>query len=478
MNDTTHVRVRFAPSPTGHLHIGGLRTALFNFLFTRNKKGSFLLRIEDTDTERSKEEYTQSIIGSFAWVDIVADEEPVIQSHRLPEHKKIVASLIAQKKAYRCFCKPDDHIKRQQANNSDLLFFKYDGHCRFREAQPEDEQLSYVVRFALPQDRTHITFQDLIRGTVTFAFDQFDDFVIARSDGGPIYNFVVVVDDAFMRISHVIRAEEHLSNTPKQLLLYEACGFTPPIFAHVPLILGPSGDKLSKRDAATSVLEYRRMGYLPHALINYLARLGWSHGDQEIFTLSQLIDCFSLADIGKKGAIFDIQKLNWVNSVYIKQADVSDLLTIIEADVEPLLTQQLPTWSRSQISAAMTLYQDRVYTLKELVMAIRVLHDGPASYQENELQQWIHAKTVDYLEQFMLLIEQDQTFTVQTIKEAVTQLSKQLGIKLVELAQPTRLAIIGSTSGPGAFELLMLIGKTEGIRRIRHLIGAARHTRA
>ena len=302
------VRVRFAPSPTGHLHIGGLRTALFNWLFARHNGGAYLLRIEDTDVSRDKAEYVDSIFGSFAWTGIMPDEQPVIQSTRIAEHQQVIEQLISQKKAYKCYCAPDDHVRRLQARGIDTLFVKYDSYCRIRSASPDDTHKPYAVRFAIAVGRESVIFDDLIRGRVEIPIDQLDDFVLARSAGGPMYNFVVVVDDAFMRISHIIRAEEHLVNTPKQILLYEACNYPIPQFAHVPLILGPSGDKLSKRDGAVSVLEYRQAGYLPAALINYLARLGWAHGDQEIFSVDELVNCFSLEAIGKKGAIFDPQK--------------------------------------------------------------------------------------------------------------------------------------------------------------------------
>ena len=249
------VRVRFAPSPTGHLHIGGLRTALFNWLFAHHNKGVFLLRIEDTDLERSTPEYTQSILESLAWAQIHSDEEIVIQSARLSAHQEVIEKLVSEKKAYRCYCTPAEIALRQnRPADVDPEFAKYDGFCRHQLPQ---EGKPFVVRFALPENQKTITFQDVIRGDVTFDMDQFDDFIIARSDGRPMYNFVVVVDDAFMRITHVIRGEDHISNTPKQILLYQACGYSLPAFAHLPLILGPSGQRLSKRDAATSVLDYK-----------------------------------------------------------------------------------------------------------------------------------------------------------------------------------------------------------------------------
>src|SRR5581483_318355 len=271
MNTHKQVRVRFAPSPTGHLHIGGLRTALFNWLFARHHGGAFLLRIEDTDTERSTAEYRDSIVHAFVWTQLIHDEEIVTQSERIEEHRRVAQELIIAGKAYRCFCSPQDVVARYaQHHKNEDAFVKYDGFCRERIAHADDVDKPHVIRFKLPVNCHEIVFDDLIKGRITFDIDQLDDFIIVRSGGYPMYNFVVVVDDAFMRITHVIRAEEHLINTPKQVLLYQACGYDIPAFAHLPLILGPSGDKLSKRDGATSVIEYRHQGYLPQALLNYL----------------------------------------------------------------------------------------------------------------------------------------------------------------------------------------------------------------
>ncbi len=464
------VRVRFAPSPTGHLHIGGLRTALFNWLFARHHGGVYLLRIEDTDMERSKQEHTESILASLRWVGITADEPLVIQSERIAIHQEMIEQLITQGKAYRCFCAPDDHIKRHQATfGQDDLFIKYDGYCRERVVTDVDKANPSVVRFKLPTDRAEVTFNDIIRGTVTFAIEQLEDFIIARPCGGPMYNFVVVADDAFMGITHIIRGEDHISNTPKQILLYEAFGFSLPAFAHLPMILGPSGDRLSKRDGAVSVLEYREGGYLPEALLTYLARLGWSHGDQEIFTQEELIQYFSLDQVGKKGAIFDVNKLDWVNSVYMRQTTDDVLLEHIVADVMPTIRQQLNPWSEVTIRQAIGLYKERVKTLKELAQELLLVHGGPIEFNAHDMQQWISSETHGYLERFIAKLENLDLFTVDLVKNTVQELCKELGIKLVQLAQPLRIALIGKSSGPGAFDLAALVGKQGTIERLRVL---------
>jgi glutamyl-tRNA synthetase len=469
------VRVRFAPSPTGHLHIGGVRTALFNWLFAHHYQGTFLLRIEDTDFERSKPEYTDSILSSFAWMNIHADEPLVYQSDRLDMYKQVAEQLLKEGKAYRCFCAPDDHIKRYQKAHGNAalpenIFIKYDGFCRAKQVTAADLERPHVIRFKLPDTLTDITVNDLIRGPILFHKDQLDDFVIMRNDGWPMYNFAVVVDDAMMRISHVIRGEEHIVNTPKQILVYDACEYTVPQFAHVPVILGPSGNKLSKREGATSIVEYRHMGYVAEALINYLVRLGWSHGDQEIFTIQELIQYFSLEHVGKKAAIFDIQKLTWVNSVYIRQLDNVELRRRINADIITDFDLRIVSWPPALIAAVIGLYKERVNTLLELAHAILLLHDGPAHFNPDDLKTWVTADTQRYLPLLIQKLEGLIDFRVDLIKDTVKILCKENSINLVSLAQPIRIALIGSSGGPGAFELLAIVGKEEALKRIQHLI--------
>jgi len=319
MNKNNNVRVRFAPSPTGYLHIGNLRTALFNWLFARHYDGTFLVRLEDTDRERSTKEYADSLFDILEWIGLTSDEPVIKQTDRFGEYKQLIEQLLEQGKAYRCFCSSEEIEARQKAAGLDPAYAGYDSFCANGTHGKNDSSKPYVIRFKIPRNIEEITFNDLIRGQITVKTAELDDFVIARSDGTPTYNFVVVIDDAAMRITHVIRGEDHISNTPKQIFLYQAFGYKVPQFAHMPLILGPSGARLSKREAATSVVDYRGEGYLPDALINYLARLGWSHGDQEIFTRQELIDYFTIDNVGKKGSIFDKEKLDWVNGLYMRQ---------------------------------------------------------------------------------------------------------------------------------------------------------------
>jgi glutamyl-tRNA synthetase len=461
------VRVRFAPSPTGHLHIGGLRTALFNWLFARHHGGAFLLRIEDTDVERSTQEFRDSILHSFAWTQLEHDEEIVTQSERILEHQKVAEQLIQEHKAYRCYCSPEDVIARYGKAADGDAFIKYDGYCRER-ALPHHGDKKYIIRFKLPHTIQDISFNDVIKGTITFDLDQLDDFIIIRSGGFPMYNFVVVVDDAFMRITHIIRGEEHIVNTPKQLLLYQACGYDIPQFGHLPLILGPSGEKLSKRDGATSVIEYRREGYVAHALLNYLARLGWAHGDQEIFSLSELIEHFSLEKIGKNGAIFDFEKLAWVNSVYIKAMTEETILDAIIADISTnFMANQCVTRAADEVKHVIALYKERVKTIKQMADEIEIVFNGPRELSQEDMDKWIALDTKKHLKMIIAALQNQAEFTHDACAQTAKEVVAQLGIKLVTLLQPIRLALLGKASGPGVFDLLALIGKEDALGRLR-----------
>jgi len=453
--NSAQVRVRFAPSPTGNLHIGGLRSALFNWLFARHHKGVFLLRIEDTDYERSKPEYAQSMLDSLAWVGLEPDEPILIQSSRLAEHRARAEWLVEHGHAYWCVCTPAEVAARSaQSGGNDFENIKYDGYCRDRA---HDAQTKHVIRLRLPDTYESFVFEDLIRGTVTIPRDQLDDFIIVRSDGLPMYNFVVVVDDAFMRITHIIRGEEHIINTPKQIALYKAFGYQVPQFAHIPLVLGPSGQKLSKREAATAVPDYRDMGYLPDALINYLVRLGWSHGDQEIFTRPELIAAFSLDAISKSGAIFDQEKLNWVNSVYLRQYGHDALASL-------LLSFGVATPNEGTI-AAVALYQDRVATLKELADAVNTLLKGPATYNQADFDAIVQVGTM-MLDAVLHALQTMTVWNSDEVQKCLKKLAAEQNIKIATIAHSIRLALTGHASGPGVFALLTVIDKQEALRRL------------
>jgi len=464
------MRVRFAPSPTGNLHIGGLRTVIFNWLLARRHNGKFLLRIEDTDLERSKPEYIDSILASLKWMGVTPDEEMVIQSERVPEHRRIAADLVAQGNAYYCFCTQEEVIERhKQKYGSDDVFIKYDGACRNKKVTEADLLKPHAIRFALPLDVHTISWKDLVRDEISSEVDQLDDFIIIRSDGMSMYNFAVVLDDHYMGITHIIRGEEHVSNTPKQILLYRALGYSQPQFGHVSMILGPSGHKLSKRDGATSVLEYKQMGYMPEALLNYLVRLGWAHGDQEIFSRVELIEIFSIEAVSKKPAIFDQAKLDWLNGVYIRQDNAADIWKRMVEDVVHPIFKEI-TWDDATIYAAIDLYKERVKTLKELAGELVILHGPQVIYVEEDLKQWVTPHTVEHLDALIETLESITDFKADVISGAIKELAKKLNVKLVNLAQPIRLALVGKSASPGVFELLVLLTKEESIKRLKDFI--------
>lgn len=462
------IRVRFAPSPTGHLHIGGLRTALFNDLFARHNGGKFLLRIEDTDRERSRDEYTASILSSLRWAGILWDEVPVIQSERIAIHQQVIEQLVQRGKAYRCYCSTEavaERFKKSDLYKEGAEFIRYDGLCRTAGSAKTGPS---VVRFKLPDCAT-VVFEDLIRGRVEFRIQELDDFIIARSDGFPMYNFVVVVDDAAMNITHVIRGEDHISNTPKQILLYEACEYQIPQFAHLPLILGPDGNRLSKRDAATAVTDYREKGYLPQALINYLVRLGWAHGDQEVFSRQELISLFSIEAVGKKGAIFNEAKLDWLNSVYLKEQTAPQLLDIIVSDVEPQLYQLTSQWMGDERLRLIDLYKTREKTLADVAGKIVELYTGPSVYDSLSLDTWVTDNTASVLLRVSELFARVE-WTEELLSSQVKAWCKEEKIQLVTVAQAMRIALTGSSASPGIFELLVILGRQVSGDRIQNFL--------
>ena len=463
------VRVRFAPSPTGNLHIGGLRTALFNFLFAKHLGGTFVVRIEDTDLERSKQEYTDAQLASLEWAGIKSDEPLVFQSQRTEAYTEVTKKLLLEKKLYRCICTDQEREERARAAGHTDNFYRYDSFCKDKNIAA-DSSKPFVLRFAVPEDCSEIKVDDLIRGTVVFKREQFDDFILIRSDGSPTYNFVVVIDDHFMNITHIIRGEEHLVNTPKQILLAQACGFESPQFAHIPLILSPTGGKLSKRDGAVDVLQYKKNGYLPDALINYVARLGWAYGDQEIFSRQELIDCFSLQGVGKKGAVFDTQKLDWLNGLYLKNLSSSDCMNWLKNDICNSLFEKTSAWNDEKREKIIAIYQERATIGLMLCEMVRELYEGPTHYEADAVQKWLNGEVMNHLDQLKVQLEGTDEFTQEVIKSTVKQFCTEYDIKLGVLAQPIRIALTGGTESPGVFELLTLLGKEESIKRIDKLL--------
>lgn len=470
------VRVRFAPSPTGSLHIGGARTALFNWLFARSQQGTMVLRLEDTDAARSRDDSAQGILDGLRWLDLDWDEGPDVggpmgpycQSERLAVYQKYTQELLDKGLAYYCFCSPDQ-ISRER-NQALQEKRNYRHNCPYREASKEqvenllNKELKPVVRLKAPHSGYTVV-KDLIRGEVAFENDLGDDFIIQKSDGWPTYNFAVVVDDHTMKISHVIRAEEHLSNTPKQILIYEALDFPLPLFAHVSMILAPDRSKLSKRHGATSVQEFRDLGYLPEALVNYLALLGWSSGeDATLLSREELLKRFSLDQVSRSSAVYDLDKLTWMNGWYISQAEPADLLDILAA-------QPAPEWwkdvSRDDALQVLNLLQPRLKNLQEFFTSASYFFTEVEAYDPKGVQKyWTKESSAYHLQQVYELVEQ-APFAIEPLEKAFRHKAGELGLKAAELIHPTRLALSGRTSTPGLFEVMVVLGRDTCLKRLR-----------
>jgi glutamyl-tRNA synthetase len=462
------VRVRFAPSPTGYLHIGGARTALFNWLFARHHRGVFILRIEDTDRSRSTEEYINAIIDGMKWLGLDWDEGPYRQTERMEVYQSYLQRLIDEGKAYYCYCTPEELEQRRQEAIKAGKTPRYDGKCRELKNPPAGR--TPVVRFRMP-DIGQTIVDDLIRGKVSYPNDMFDDFIIMRSDGTPTYNFVVVVDDVDMRITHVIRGDDHLNNTPKQIHIYNALGFQLPRFAHLPMILGSDKTRLSKRHGATSVQTYREMGYLPDALLNYLARLGWSYGDQEIFTKEELIEKFSIEGVSKAAAVFNPEKLLWLNGQHMKNTSTEKLCELVEPFLqkEGLIgpDQQI---DRQWLRKAVESQKERAKTLVELAKVMRYYFVEEVEYEEEAKNKFLNEKTLPYLADLLEELKRLEQFTEQALQEVFSRIIDKHGIKLKQLAQPVRVAVTGGTKSPGIFEVLEIVGRDRTIRRLQKAI--------
>lgn len=462
-------RVRFAPSPTGNLHIGGVRTAIFNWLYARHHGGDYLLRIEDTDLERSTDEYLQSQLRSLAWMGLMPDEDPVYQMQRSKHHQEQAKKFMLDGLAYPCFCEPRDadavvaQLARGEVN-------KYSGTCREQAWTEQDLKKPYSVRFKLPNGCKEVVFDDEIRGSVRVPDDQLDDMVIMRRDGSATYNFCVVLDDIAMGITQVIRGEDHLTNTAKQLLFYQALGVQPPKFAHLPLILGKAGNKLSKRDAAVSVEQYREQGFMADALFNYLVRLGWAHGDQEVFSKDELQEKFTLNAVGKKGAIFDTQKLMWLNGVYIRQSSANKLLEAIKQMDEKIYMQLVDAWSESALQGLILQYAQRATTLKELAHAVLHFAHAPQVLDITCIEKWHSDATKPMVSMFAQWLDEQKVLIKETAMEAAKKIVAQHDQKLVALAQPLRLALTGSLQSPSVFDLIVCLGKKETKHRLDALL--------
>ena len=455
------VRTRFAPSPTGFLHIGGARTALFNYLFARHHGGVFILRVEDTDRERSTPAALDAILESLRWLGLEWDEGPYYQSQRGELYRAHAERLLATGNAYRCYCSAEHLEQQRRAAQAAGRKPMYDRRCRAR-SEPPSAGAPFTIRFKVPLvGSTNIA--DAVRGHVVFENEEIDDLIIVRSDGSPTYNFSVVVDDATMAVTHNIRGEDHLPNTPKQVLLYQALGYTPPIFAHVPLVLGLDRARLSKRHGATSVLAYRDDGYLPQALNNYLVRLGWSHGDQEIFTHAELIDAFSLDALGRSAGVFNPEKLEWVNAQHLKRTPVAELARL----VKPFIATR--GWTvpgdDAWLGRMVATLHERARTLVELV-------DLGAYYLCDEINiapraaPLLRAANAEAMRDLRAALQAQPTWTAASIRTAFDAVLDRRQLSLGALAQPVRVALTGDTVSPGIFEVAEIIGRERVLGRL------------
>ncbi|MGH6884787.1 MAG: glutamate--tRNA ligase, partial [Geminicoccales bacterium] len=422
------VKTRFAPSPTGYLHIGGVRTALFCWLYARRHHGKFVLRIEDTDRERSTEEAIQIIFDAMQWLELDVDEGPYYQTRRYDRYRQVLERMLEEGHAYRCYCTRDELEAMRAAQLARKEKPRYDGGCRDRtEPRPGVEP---VFRFRNPREG-EVVVDDLVRGRVVFRNAELDDLIIARSDLSPTYNFSVVVDDSDMGITHVIRGEDHLNNTPRQINMLRALGLKPPKYAHVPLILGPDGSRLSKRHGAVSVLLYRQEGYLPEALLNYLVRLGWSHGDQEIFSRAELVALFDIKDVGASGAVFDLTKLEWLSQHYIKTMPAARLAALAAPFIE---RAGLRAPEAARLAAIVDTLRERARTLVELVEVGRFYLERPTSYDAKAAQKFLTREAAARLDRLIAALEPLEPFDAATLERLYRTLAEALGLELVDLA--------------------------------------------
>lgn len=454
---------RFPPSPTGYLHIGGARTALFNWLFARQNGGKFILRIEDTDKERSTDEATNAILESMEWLGLDWDEGPYFQSQRYDIYNALIDRLVEKGQAYHCHCSPEELDKKRSEAKAKGLKPKYDGKCRELGLAPAEGS---VVRLKTPLSG-QTRFNDRVKGPISFNNDELDDLILKRSDGSPTYHMAVVADDISLGINFIIRGDDHVNNTPRQILIYEALAETIPEYAHVPMILGPDKTRLSKRHGATSVLAYRDMGYLPHALINALARLGWSYGDQEKFLKEELIEKFSLENVGKSAGVFNAEKLLDLNAWYIRESSDDD----IAHDVMPFLQKLgLENLEEQKVIQAVNTLKERSKTLVEMAESALFYFQDDITYEEKGDKKFLKPNVLEHLEDLQARLEKTPEFNQEGLEKTFISFLEDREIKLGKVAQPLRVALTGKTFSPGIFEVMEVLGKETSLKRLSKAI--------
>jgi glutamyl-tRNA synthetase len=454
------VRTRFAPSPTGFLHIGGLRTALFCWLYARRHQGQFVLRIEDTDLERSTDAAIQQILDGMEWAGLDHNEGPFYQTRRFERYKEVIDEMLAAGTAYRCYCTKEEleQMRAQQTARGEKP--RYDG--RWRDRTDVREGVAPVIRFKNPLEG-EVVVDDVVHGPVTFQNVELDDLIIARSDGSPTYNFCVVVDDMDMRITHVIRGDDHLNNTPRQMNMLRALGCPPPVYAHLPMILGPDGAKLSKRHGAVSVLQYRDEGFLPEAVLNYLARLGWSHGDQEIFSIDELTSLFDIAAVNKSASAFDVAKLSWLNQQHMMRAPPARVAALLRWHLD---REGVQASDEAQLEQIVLSLRERTKTVREMALSSLFFFRAPTSYDEKAVKKNITSEVPGLLAEAIAALKDAPQWTAPAIHELISALAAAKGVSLGKLAQPLRIAVCGGTVSPPIDATLMILGKTEAVARL------------
>jgi glutamyl-tRNA synthetase len=459
-----NIRSRFAPSPTGYLHLGGARTALFNWLYARHHGGKFILRIEDTDVARSTAESTQEILDGLRWLGLDWDEGPYFQSERSSIYQEHIDKLIELNHAYRCVCSPEVLQEKRKKALAEKKKPKYDGTCRDR-SEPVSPDLPHVVRSRTPEAGS-TEFEDRIKGKISFLNSELDDLIIRRTDGTPTYNFVVVVDDITMGITDIIRGDDHINNTPRQILLYQALGYLPPRFAHVPMILGSDRTRLSKRHGATSVTAYREMGYLPEALMNYLARLGWSSGDQEIFSQAELIEKFNLDQVGKSAGIFNPEKLLWLNAHYIKTSPAEKIASLLPEYLDSAAKEK----DSQRLRKIILSLNERSKTMQEMAQNAAFYFWDKIDYHSQLTEKFFTAEKLEIFGLLLEKIQQVDRWDETAIEELIIQVIDERKIRLKDIAQPLRVALTNSKVSPGIYEIMAILGKEQVKKRLAYLI--------
>ena len=458
------IRTRFAPSPTGYLHVGGARTALFCYLQARHSRGVFILRIEDTDRERSTDASVQAILDGMNWLGLEYDEGPYYQTHRFERYAEVIKEMLSDGRAYHCYCSREriETLREEAMARGEKP--RYDGHCRDREDVPADIQP--VVRFRNPDDGD-VVFEDRVRGRISISNQELDDLVIARPDGTPTYNFTVVVDDIDMGITEVIRGDDHINNTPRQINIYRALGAEPPVFAHVPMILGDDGARLSKRHGAVGVMQYRDDGYLPEALLNYLVRLGWSHGDREVFSLDEMIELFDIDDVNRKASAFNTSKLDWLNQQYMKNLDPERVAQELAWHFED---QGIDPQAGPPLTELIAVQADRVTTLREMAAQSRCFYEDFDEIDAGAAKKHLRPVAREPMEAIASSLAGLELWETEALNAVVRQTAADLEIGMGKIAQPLRVALVGSAVSPSIDKTLMLVGKERSLARIAHAI--------